>query len=249
MIDLPWWTLLCTALIVTLAYTVYGLAGFGAAIVAIPLLAYFYPLRFAVPMMLVFDLFAGLLLGLQNHRLVDRGELLRLVPTLLIGMAAGATLLVQAPEHWLLVLLGTFVLGYASWSLLGKAAATTISPRWAIPAGAVGGVFTALYGTGGPIYTIYLARRLTDKTVLRATVSMLIFGAALVRLVLFTASGFYAQSGLLLLAFALLPCALIGYLAGSHLHFHVPTRRAVQAVWLLLIAGGASLVWRGLSAW
>ena len=68
MADLPLSTLLAAAAIVTLGYTVYGLTGFGAAIVAIPLLAQFFPLRFAVPMLLVFDLFTGLLLGLKNRR-------------------------------------------------------------------------------------------------------------------------------------------------------------------------------------
>jgi uncharacterized protein len=247
MLDLPWQTLLSAALIVTVAYTVYGLTGFGAAIVAIPLLAHFFSLRFAVPMMLVFDLFAGFLLGLKNRKYLDRQELLRLAPFLLIGMAAGVTLLVQASERWLLVALGTFVLCYASWSLLSKAVHVPISTRWAVPAGMVGGVFTALYGTGGPIYTIYLARRLPDKTVLRATIGVLIFGAALCRLVLFTGSGFYTQQGLLPLAFALLPFALLGYLAGSHLHARMSTQRAVQAVWLLLIASSSSLLWRGLT--
>jgi uncharacterized membrane protein YfcA len=122
-----------------------------------------------------------------------------------------------------------------------------ISARWAVPAGLVGGAFTALYGTGGPIYTIYLARRLDDKTVLRATIGVLIFCTALIRLVLFTGSGFYRQPGLLPLAFALLPCALVGYLAGSRLHAWMPTRRAVQAVWLLLIVGGSSLFLRALA--
>lgn len=246
MMELPWQTLLSTALIVTVAYTVYGLAGFGAAIVAIPLLAHFYPLRFAVPMMLVFDLFAGFLLGLKNRKNLDRGELLRLLPFLLVGMLAGVTLLAQASERWLLVVLGAFVLCYASWSLLSKVVPAPLSQRWAVPAGLVGGAFTALYGTGGPIYTIYLARRLPDKTVLRASVGVLIFGAALVRLVLFTGSGFYAQQGLLPLAFALLPCALLGYLFGSYLHAHMSTQRAVQAIWLLLIASSISLLWRGL---
>ena len=63
MTDLPWPTLLATALILFGAYTVYGLTGFGSTIVAMPLLAHLYPLRFAVPMMLVFDISAGLLLG------------------------------------------------------------------------------------------------------------------------------------------------------------------------------------------
>lgn len=246
MTDLPWPTLVSVALIVTIAYAVYGLTGFGASIIAIPLLAHLLPLRFAVPLMLVFDLIAGLLLGLKSRRHLDRQELLRLLPFVLVGMVVGVTLLAQASERWLLIVLGAFVLGYAGWSLLGKAAHTPISPRWALPAGVIGGSFTALYGTGGPIYMIYLARRLPDKTVMRASIGVLIFGTALVRLALFTGSGFYTQRGLLPLAFALLPCALLGYLAGSHLHVRLSAKRVNQTVWLLLMASSIGLLWRGL---
>jgi len=248
MIDLPWPTLVAVGLIVTLGYTVYGFTGFGASIVAVPLLAHFLPLRFAVPMMLVFDLLAGFLLGLKNRGHVDRGELLRLLPFLLTGMVIGAALLAKAPDRWLLVVLGGFVFGYASLNLLRRSNPALISTKWAIPAGVAGGVFTALYGTGGPIYTMYLARRLADKSVLRATIGTLILIAALARLVLFTASGFYSQRGLLPLAFALVPCALAGYLAGSHLHVRLPARRVAQGIWLLLVAAGASLLWRGATA-
>ena len=244
MIDLPLTTLLAAAAIVTLGYVVYGLTGFGAAIVAIPLLALFFPLRFAVPMMLVFDLLTGLLLGLKNRQQLSRAELLRLLPIVAVGMLAGVTLLVRVNERWLLMGLGAFVIAYAGWSLLSRVVPTPVSRRWAYPAGLIGGAFTALYGTGGPIYTIYLARRLPDKTQLRATIGVLIFGTALIRLVLFTGSGFYTQAGLLPLAFALLPCALIGYLLGSRLHARMSTQRAMQAVWGLLIVGGASLLLR-----
>ena len=248
MIDLPWPTLVAVGLIVTLGYTVYGFTGFGASIVAVPLLAHFLPLRFAVPMMLVFDLLAGVLLGLKNRGHVDRRELLRLLPFLLTGMLIGAALLAKAPDRWLLVVLGGFVFGYASLNLLRRSNPALISTKWAMPAGVAGGVFTALYGTGGPIYTMYLARRLADKSVLRATIGTLILIAALARLVLFTASGFYSQRGLLPLAFSLVPCALAGYLAGSHLHVRLPARRVAQGIWLLLVAAGASLLWRGATA-
>ena len=120
--DLPLVTLVTAALAVTLAYTVFGLTGFGAAIVGVPLLAHVVPIRFAVPMMLVFDLCAGLLLGLRNRRDVDRGELLRLAPFVAIGMVLGVTVLVRAPERWLLGVLGAFVFGYACWSLLRRGA-------------------------------------------------------------------------------------------------------------------------------
>ncbi len=247
MIDLPWTTVAVVGAVVMLGYTVFGLTGFGSSIVAIPLLAHVLPLRFAVPMMLVFDLSAGVLLGLKNRGHVDRRELLRLLPFLLVGMALGATLLAKASDRWLMTVLGAFVFSYAGLNLLRKRRPALIGSVWAIPAGAVGGVFTALYGTGGPIYTMYLARRLPDTFVLRATIATLIVITAFVRLVLFTAGGFYAQHGLVPLALALVPCAIAGYLAGARLHSRLPAERVAQGIWLLLVAGGASLLWRGLS--
>ena len=244
MTELPWSTLTAAALIVALAYAVYGVTGFGSSVVAVPLLAHWFPLQFAVPMMLLFDLAAGLLLGLKHRRLVDRRELLRLAPWLLAGMAAGVTLLVQVPERWLLLLLGGFIVIYACWSLLDLLPMQAASTRWAMPAGLFGGAFTALYGTGGPIYTIYLARRLFDKNMLRASIGVLIFFTALVRLALFTGEGFYAQPGLLRLGALLMPVALLGFLAGSRLHAWLPTQRAVQVVWLLLLVSGSSLLLR-----
>lgn len=244
MLDLPWPTLLAAAAAVVLAYTVYGLTGFGASIVAIPLLAQFLPLRFAVPMMLLFDLVAGLLLGLKNRRNVDKRELLRLVPFLLVGMVAGVYLLARAPERWLLAVLGAFALLYASWNLLKKQTTAPVAPGWAVPAGLFGGVFTAMYGTGGPIYASYLARRVTDKDVLRASVAALIFGAGWLRLAMFTASGFYTQQGLLVLAATLLPAAVVGYLIGSRLHARLSGPQAFKAVWLLVSAAGVGLLWR-----
>lgn len=244
MLELPWTTLLAAAAAVAVAYTVYGLTGFGAAIVAIPLLAQFLPLRVAVPMLLLFDLVAGLLLGLKNHRSIDKPELLRLVPFLLLGMAAGVYLLARAPERWLLAVLGLFALLYAAWNLLHRPATGPIARGWAVPAGLFGGAFTAMYGTGGPIYASYLARRVSDKDVLRASVAALIFGAGWVRLVMFTASGFYAQRGLLELVAMLVPAALLGYFMGSRLHARLSGPQALKVVWLLVLAAGIGLLWR-----
>lgn len=246
MFDLPWSTLLAAALIVMLSYAVYGLTGFGAVIVGLPLLAHFFPLRFAVPLMLVFDISVGLLLGWRNHHLVDWQEMKRLLPYLLVGMLVGVYFLAQVPEGWLLMVLGAFVLGYATWNFRKKPADSPASAHWASAAGLFGGAFTAMYGTGGPIYVIYLSRRLRDTRVLRATIGVLIFGTALLRLVLFTGSGFYAQDNLLTLGVALLPCVMLGYLIGNLLHSRIQMQHAIQIIWLLLILSGASLIWRSM---
>ncbi len=239
-------TTLAVGVVVTGAYTIFGLTGFGASIMAMPVLAQLIALRVAVPMMLVFDLCAGSLLALRNRGEVRHRELLRLLPFMLAGMLLGVTALVRAPERGLLLVLGLFVLGYAAWSLLSPARGQPIAAGWAAPLGAVGGVFTALYGTGGPIYTIYLARRIDDPRALRASIGTFILISAVIRLVLFTSAGLYAQGDALHLAAWLLPCAIVGLYAGSHLHSRLPAHRVGQILWSLLIVGGASLVLRSL---
>lgn len=137
------------ACVLLFAYTVVGLTGFGASMVAMPMLVHLLPLRIALPMMLIFDLVGGIAIGVRNRRSVDRGELLRLVPFMLVGIVLGVTVLVNAPERALLLVLGVFVLVFAAWSLLVRAAAAPIRPGWAVPLGTLGGVFSALFGTGG----------------------------------------------------------------------------------------------------
>jgi uncharacterized membrane protein YfcA len=185
-------------------------------------------------------------MGLKNRRFIDRREALRLIPFMMAGMAIGVLALVRAPERLLLVLLGVFILGYSAWSLLARHTPRPLAPAWAGPFGIVGGMFTALFGTGGPFYTIFLTRRLHDKLPLRATISGVLFFSAVARLVLFTGAGLYRDRALPLLAAGLLPFALGGLYVGNRLHQWLPAERVRQFVWVVLIAGGASLVLRNL---
>ena len=243
----PGESLLIAGVIVTLAYTVFGLTGFGASIVGLPFLAQLYPLRVLVPSMLTFDLCAALLLGLKNRAHVERREIVRLIPFILVGMAVGVTVLSHAPERWLMLVLGSFILAYAAWSLFARGATRHVSTAWSAPAGVVGGAFTALYGTGGPVYTIYLVRRLADKASLRATIGVVVLFTALTRLVLFAATGLLLQAPVLELTLSLLPGALLGYALGSRLHGAISGAAAARTVWTLLIVGAVGMLWRGLN--
>jgi uncharacterized membrane protein YfcA len=248
LLPLPLTTLAAAALVLLLAFTVFGLTGFGSNIVALPLLAQLLPLRYVVPLILLLDLCASVLMGVKHFREVERVELKRLLPYAAVGMVLGVTVLVQAPERWLLLLLGVFVLANSAWALLSRVRPAPISTRWALPAGAFGGVFSALYGTGGPLYTAYLARRVHDKHRLRATMGAIIFLSAISRLALFVGSGLYGQPGLLVAAALMLPFALGGLVLGSRLHARLPAARVIQVVWVLLIASGIALVVRALAA-
>ncbi|HEY8051057.1 MAG TPA: sulfite exporter TauE/SafE family protein, partial [Ramlibacter sp.] len=165
---------------ILLAYTVFGLTGFGSAVVAVPILVHFVALKFAVPLVMLLDFGATLAVGALNWRLVRRAELARLVPCMLVGIIAGVTLLVSVEPRWLLLALGVFVLFNALWNLLRPVRPHPVSAWWSVPAGVGGGVFSALFGTGGPVYTTYLARRIEGPT-FRATISSIILMSGVIR--------------------------------------------------------------------
>jgi uncharacterized membrane protein YfcA len=233
--------LLIAGLSVSVGYFVYGLTGFGSSIVAIPVLTQVVALRTATPVMLILDLAAGLLVGMRGIRLVSTSELGRLMPWLVVGLLVGVFVLVAAPEGPLKLLLGGTLLIYSTWRLLSRQRFDTIRAAWSVPLGLAGGCLTAIFGTGGPLYTIYLAGRLSDADQRRATISALITITALLRLLLFSASGLYQNPEVLMLVLCLLPCGAIGLGLGAWCRGRVSPARLLKTLWLVLLVSGMNL--------
>jgi uncharacterized membrane protein YfcA len=238
--------LLIAALALTAGYTIFGMTGFGSAIVAMPLLTQVMPLHRAVPIMLICDMVSGLLVGASSRSNVDLPELRRIVPWMLLGMVAGLGLLMFVPERPLLIVLGCGVLAYSLWRLRGGDTFRQLRPAWAVPLGLGGGGFTAMFGTGGPLYTIYLAGRLEDRNALRATVGTLILLTGVTRLVMFSITGLLLQPAVAALALWLLPCCLVGVRIGSWLRHRIPTAYIFRLLWTVLIVGSVSLLARSI---
>lgn len=235
------------AAVIVLAYTAFGLTGFGSTVIALPLLAAFFPLKFAVPMLMLLDLSSFLLFGARIRHRVAWREIGWLAPFALAGMAAGLTLLIGVPERHLLAVLGAFLLCYAAYNLSRRGMPARIARGWGVPAGFAGGMFSALFGTGGVIFALYNAGRLHDKEALRATNAAMIMMAALVRLVLFGAAGLLTQEGLPGTALALLAPLAAGVYLGHRLHAVVPPAAVLKAVYALLVIAGLALLARSLT--
>lgn len=230
------------------AYTVFGLTGFGAAMVALPILVQFAPLHFAVPLVLLLDAVSTTIVGLKNRAIVSRRELMRLGPFMFVGIAIGATALARLDSKWLLVGLGIFVIAIALRSLASPPhQESRLAGIWALPAGVIGGVFSALFGTGGPIYTLYLARRLPEVDVFRATISAVIFVSAVVRLGAFGMTGLMRQEGLFQSAVSVLPFCVGGVWAGSKLRARLSPIAVKRLLLVFLIAGGTGVILRGMA--
>ena len=66
---------------IALAYIVFGIAGFGTALVAGPILILFMPLSKIVPLLVLLDFVAAFGNLLPSRRDVAKPELLRLLPS------------------------------------------------------------------------------------------------------------------------------------------------------------------------
>src|SRR5512141_1234246 len=79
------WLLPLIAAIAFLGSLIYGITGFGSALVTIPLATHFVPLPFALAVFALMDLANALRLGLQHPGDAAKGEILRMVPLVLVG--------------------------------------------------------------------------------------------------------------------------------------------------------------------
>ncbi|HEY0635381.1 MAG TPA: sulfite exporter TauE/SafE family protein, partial [Gammaproteobacteria bacterium] len=163
--------LLLAVVILSAAYFIRGIAGFGSGLIAIPLLAMMLPLTLVVPVVGLLDYLASASHGTSHRHAIAWRELLPLLPFSLCGVVLALYLFKTVDALLLRKTLGGFVAGYGLYSLLYAGPTRPGSRWWAIPVGGFGGLIGTLFGTGGPFYVIYLKLRGLDMTAFRATVA------------------------------------------------------------------------------
>lgn len=236
-----------SAAILLTAYVIRGITGFGSGLIAVPLLALFLPLQFVVPLVLLLDFTASLVIGGFNARRVDWREVGWLIPFGVVGVALGTSLLVNLPAQPMLIALAVFVCVFALRTLLGISGDRPISRLWALPASLTGGTVGALFGTGGPPYVIYLTHRIRDKGDLRATFSAVFFVEGLMRIASFVLAGLLMSKSVWLAYVAALPLVLGGLYLGGRVHLGLSARRMMQLVGGLLLMSSVSLFFKAMN--
>ncbi|MFF7706169.1 TSUP family transporter [Pseudomonas sp. NPDC007930] len=231
-------------LVLLCAYIIFGVAGFGSALIAGPFLAWYIPVAKIVPLLALIDLCAAIINVSRDGRSANWPELKRLVPLMMLGSLVGATLLLNIHPEALMLALGLFVVAYALYALLGRRPQRTFSPRHAIPFGSVGGVCSALFGSGGFIYAIYLSGRLPDKNAMRTTQVTLIGLSTLTRVVLFALAGVYLDTSVLWLAVCLAPGMIMGVVIGRRLTLKMSREQFLKVINVVVLAAGVMLVVR-----
>lgn len=235
--------LLYPAAVVLLGYVVLGITGFGSALVIVPLLAWRWPLAEVVPLVLMLDVPASLLLGGLNLRHVNVAELRRLLPGMVVGALVGLWLSSHLDSRWPLLALGLYVAAVGAQALRSAPPQRRqLAAPWSHAAGGAIGLVEMLFGTAGPLVVAWLARRLPDVLALRASTPVVITVSACSVLLTMGTSGRLSHADLWQRWLVLLAVAAVGVVLGHHGARRVSPEVLRKLICALLVISGLTLV-------
>jgi uncharacterized membrane protein YfcA len=151
-------SVLCIVFIATLIRSAFG---FGEALIAVPLLAFFIPLQTAAPLaVLVSITIAGIVVA-QDWKHVHLRSTGWLVFSTLFGIPLGLLLLTSSHQRIVKAALGIIIIAFSIHSLSGRTPLELKRDNraWLLACGFCAGVLGGAYGMNGPPLVIYGAMR------------------------------------------------------------------------------------------
>jgi hypothetical protein len=170
-------------LVVVFVATLFRSAfGFGEALIAVPVLALFIPLKVAAPLAVLVSITIAAVVVAQDWRKIHVSSAGWLVGSTLFGIPVGLVLLASSHQKAVKVALAIFIMGFATYCLLGRKPPElkSDSKAWLLACGFVAGVTGGAFGMNGPPLVIYGAMRRWSAQHFRATLQAYFLPASVI---------------------------------------------------------------------
>ncbi len=233
------------ALVVLLGYWVFGLTGFGSALVIIPLLSWQWPLSVIVPTVLLLDVPASIAHTGMNLKHVQWHVVPKVMPFAFLGAWFGSMAHPWGDSDWALSVLGLYICWVAVRGLRGQT--QPFEPPGLMVnsmAGTLMGLIETLFGTAGPVVMAWLTRQERKIEDVRATAPLLILITVCIALLSNGFSGRSDMEQVLAKTLWLAPMALLGGWIGQKSNSRVNPIVASKTIYAVLLASGIGLMAR-----
>jgi uncharacterized protein len=197
--------------------------GFGEALIAVPLLVLFIPLKVAAPVAVLVSITIAAVVVVQDWRKIHVRSAGWLVGATLFGIPLGLALLTSSHQKTVKIALAIFIIAFAVYSLFGRKPPelTRDSKAWLLGCGFVAGVVGGAFGMNGPPLVIYGAMRRWSAQHFRATLQAYFLPASVIGMVGYWLAGLWvpAVTHYYLLSLpVLLPAVWLGRVVNHRLH-------------------------------
>jgi hypothetical protein len=232
--------------VLILAFAVRSAAGFGAVLIAMPMLSFILPVSTAVAVTTALTAITSIHLISRDWRRVAWRPFAVMTFYSAIGIALGFSFINMLDEDALRRGLGVFLILYSIYSLATARASPVFAGHWrnvlAAGAGIAGGLLGTLFGAGvGPIYVIYFNALRLQREIFRVTMSTVVLLGGAARIVGFASFGFYERSSIALIAIGL-PLVVVGSWLGDRVIRRLDPHLFSWLVGGLILLSGIGLV-------
>ncbi len=241
--EISFFSLTGGSLIIFFAFMIRALTGFGSALISVPLLALLFDLKFVVPLESVLEVGFTVLLIAKVYPKIHKSTLLPMIGGAVAGTLLGTYFLRTLGDPLLKKALGAFVILFALYFMREdrREKERNLSAHWGILAGAGGGTLGGLFGTSGPPFVAYLAYRLKEKEVVRASLIGMFAVDYAWRTGVFAFSGLITAD-LLFFALYLAPALILGTILGHKIHVRITEGQFRKMVAGILLVSGILLL-------
>jgi uncharacterized membrane protein YfcA len=183
-IEFSWITACILLFSATLGGLVRRLSGFGGALIMSPLLMWFFPVPFFIPIVMSAELLGGMWLFTQwKVNKEDIPSLYRMLAFAAILLPVGIFLGETIPLTVLKITTGIVVIGFSAFLLIRVNLAIKLSAFRDSLAGALSGILLGSCGIGGPPVALYLNASGLQFERSRALLSQFVSGVCLLAIV------------------------------------------------------------------
>lgn len=231
-------------LIIFATSVVQSVAGFGFALLAVPLMVVVIDLQSAVIISSFVGTLSNLLQSWQLRNNIDRNLTKRFLLATVIGAPAGLLLFIYANQSALKIVLGISIL-FGVFVLSRGLELQHISSWLDWVMGALSGVLLMATSTNGPPLVFVLQARKIDPVTFRATLNMVFLVSGAFGLVMFGVAGEILRSDANMAAVAV-PAMASGVSLGVVIRKYVQQELFKKIVLILLTVGGVSSLFGGI---
>jgi hypothetical protein len=230
-------------LIVFIATLIRSAFGFGEALVAVPLLAFFIPLKVAAPLAVLLSITIAGIVVVQDWKKIHFASAGWLILATLPGLPLGLLLLTSSHPTLVKSVLGCFILIFSGWSLIGRTPLELHRDHrgWLVACGFCAGILGGAYGMNGPPLVIYGSMRRWSAQHFRATLQAYFLPASMLTLAGYWLAGLWVPAvthDYLLSLPVMLPAVFLGRFINHRLRGDV----FLKCIYIGLACVGALLI-------
>ncbi len=152
-----------TALIIFVGSLLQGLAGFGGALVSMPLILFYADPTWAAPVVVLCYTINRVPALFVLRKDLMWGHSLVLIAAAIPGAFLGGLLLKSMAPGIIMKILGTVLILFSAYRIIAPEFKLVFSRIWALPTGLLSGILGAAFGTDGPPVVVYAALKPWSK--------------------------------------------------------------------------------------